>query len=304
MILIGGTAPTGLAGSRVIVINQLGGSPNLMMGGAQQQDKGPDFFHQCGQMKPVIQMQLGEGYKCGASLIRLVAPERYFWDRRRDSTGSKLRRTVFSSRTIIIKPNQRDQSFLLMAGNRADLLVKAPDKPCANPADCNVMVKNEVDPLDLPAQQALTLFSVRVAADPTIALTANQKNFIPNAPTFPLFLTDIADNEVTGTKQITFHSDASQGQVQHMINGKQFDGEVGAVVLLNQVEEWKIVNETYGGRIVSHPFHIHINPFQIVEVFSPNDTLPDPKKPNATIPKYIFDEGRPEVRGSMLPRSE
>jgi FtsP/CotA-like multicopper oxidase with cupredoxin domain len=61
-------------------------------------------------------------------------------------------------------------------------------------------------------------------------------------------------------------------------------------VLLNQVEEWKIVNETYGGRIVSHPFHIHINPFQIVEVFSPNDTLPDPKHPNKTIPKYIFDQ--------------
>jgi len=75
-----------------------------------------------------------------------------------------------------------------------------------------------------------------------------------------------------------------------MIDGRKFDGEVGAVVLLNQAEEWKIVNETYGGRIVSHPFHIHINPFQIVEVFSPNDTLPDPKDPKKTIPKYIFDQ--------------
>jgi len=65
--------------------------------------------------------------------------------------------------------------------------------------------------------------------------------------------------------------------VQHMIDGKLFDGEVGAVVLLNQAEEWKVVNETFGGRIVSHPFHIHINPFQIVEVFSPNEPLIDPK---------------------------
>ena len=43
-------------------------------------------------------------------------------------------------------------------------------------------------------------------------------------------------------------------------------------MLLNTVEEWKIVNETYGPPI-SHPFHIHINPFQVVEVFDPNDPL-------------------------------
>jgi FtsP/CotA-like multicopper oxidase with cupredoxin domain len=36
------------------------------------------------------------------------------------------------------------------------------------------------------------------------------------------------------------------------------------------------MNATYAAPI-SHPFHIHINPFQIVEVFNPNTPLIDPK---------------------------
>ena len=102
--------------------------------------------------------------------------------------------------------------------------------------------------------------------------------FIPHAPSFPPFLADITDAEVRGTKTITFSSDPGPGgfpptPVQHTIDGKKFDGEVGEVVLLNTVEEWKVSNETYGP-LISHPFHIHINPFQVTEVFDPNQTLP------------------------------
>src|SRR5206468_12433372 len=53
----------------------------------------------------------------------------------------------------------------------------------------------------------------------------------------------------------------------------KFDGEVGAVVLLNQVEEWKVTNATYIPNQISHPFHIHINPFQISELFDPSAVL-------------------------------
>ena len=38
-------------------------------------------------------------------------------------------------------------------------------------------------------------------------------------------------------------------------------------MLLNSAEEWTILNETS----VAHPFHIHVNPFQIVEVYDPNN---------------------------------
>ena len=272
----------------VLVINQLGVSPNLMLGGAGNQDKGPDFSIN-GQMRPTINMQPGEVQMwrivntSGRAAILFQGPPKGFEWRQIAQDGVQFKDTNYQDKHF------QNHSFLLAAGNRADLLVKAPDTPCQNPDDCKVMVKNNVDSTDLPKANSITLLSVNVAPT-TVVLTPNQKKFMPVAPKFPLFLGNVTDDEIKGTKIMRFSSDGSQAFVQHMIDGKKFDGEVGAVVLLNQAEEWKVVNETYGGRIVSHPFHIHINPFQITEVFSPNDTLPDPTSPSKTIPKYIFDE--------------
>jgi len=96
------------------------------------------------------------------------------------------------------------------------------------------------------------------------------------APKLPSFLDDITDDELRGTKILKFASTSlpSAGPPpasRHSIDGKLFDGELGAVVELNRAEEWKIVNETYGPvNLIAHPFHIHINPFQVSEVFDPN----------------------------------
>lgn len=274
----------------ILVINQLGGSPNLLTGPAQRQDKGPDFSIN-GQMKPVINMQPGEVQMwrivntSGRAAILFQGPPKGFEWRQIAQDGVQFKDVNYQDKHF------HNHQFLLAAGNRADLLVKAPDTPCGNPDDCKVMVKNNVDSTDLPSANWITLLSVNVAPT-TVVLTPNQKKFMPVAAKFPLFLGDITDDEIKGTKIMRFSS-GGKGFVEHKIDGKKFDGEVGAVVLLNQAEEWKVVNETYGGRIVSHPFHIHINPFQITEVFSPNDTLPDPAAPTdptKTIPRYIFDQ--------------
>ena len=257
--------------AQVLVINQLGVTPNLERGGAGQ-DKGPDFSIN-GQLKPVIDMRPGEVQMwrivntSGRAGALFHKPTGFHW-KQIAQDGVQFKDTNYQ--------NNSDKPFLLAAGNRADLLVKAPTTPCATPADCSVIVQNEVDPLDLATASPLTLLTINVTGTP-VDPTSNNAKFIPNAPKFPPFLSDIEDKEVKGTKILTFRSNASAPMVQHMIDGKLFDGEVGAVVLLNQAEEWKVVNETFGGRIVSHPFHIHINPFQIVEVFSPNEPLIDPK---------------------------
>jgi FtsP/CotA-like multicopper oxidase with cupredoxin domain len=54
-----------------------------------------------------------------------------------------------------------------------------------------------------------------------------------------------------------------------MIDGKQFEDQViDQVMLLDTAEEWTIVNETAA---IAHPFHIHVNPFQVVELFDPTN---------------------------------
>jgi len=124
------------------------------------------------------------------------------------------------------------------------------------------------------------LLSVSVTGSPA---QGRQAEFIPEMKHFPAFLADITEEEVKGSaRTITYasHGQPGSGPVFHTIDGKLFDGTVGASVVLSKAEEWKVVNDSYIQ--ISHPFHIHINPFQIVEVFEPNATLPDGKN------KYVF----------------
>ena len=53
----------------------------------------------------------------------------------------------------------------------------------------------------------------------------------------------------------------------HTIDGELFGKNISQSMVLNSVEEWTLVNKAVG---IAHPFHIHINPFQVVEVFDPN----------------------------------
>ena len=298
----------------VIVINQLGVSPNLMRTGASpavgsgKVDKGPDFSVN-GRLKPVIQMRPGEvqmwrivntSGRAGAYFLP-PAKNTFQW-KQLAQDGVQFNDSNYNS------PENSNKSFLLAAGNRADLLVMAP--PCTQSAGCMypVMVKNEVDPSDLAGANPITLMSINVSGSP-VDPNSNGAKFIPKAPTFPVFLQDITRDEVKGTKKILFASGAPGGlptPATHTIDGKKFDGEVGEVVLLNTVEEWKVMNATGG---ISHPFHIHINPFQVVEVFDPNEALIDPKTGKAPInPKtrkpYVDPQtNKPAVKYAFHPKN-
>ena len=71
-------------------------------------------------------------------------------------------------------------------------------------------------------------------------------------------------------------------------------------MLLDTTEEWKIVNTTSahtgpGARRTQwkyrSPLHIHINPFQVTELFDPNEKIPDTATGlPGTRPQYVFDE--------------
>jgi FtsP/CotA-like multicopper oxidase with cupredoxin domain len=182
-----------------------------------------------------------------------------------------------------------NQSFLMAPGNRVDLLVKAPTTAPATAT--SVMVQEVLTRVGLTdsTPTPIPLLSIEVSGTPPAA--PNQAQFIPKAPVFPAFLADITDKEVQGTKTIVYNTTTFGAPAQHTIDGKQFDDHIGAAVLLNKVEEWKIENKTTADTsqgVIDHPFHIHINPFQIVEVFDPNQNVTDPAT-GTSLPLYIFD---------------
>jgi FtsP/CotA-like multicopper oxidase with cupredoxin domain/plastocyanin len=295
-------APQGTLWTRtqpVMVINQFGTSPNLK-GGAGQ-DKGPDFSIN-GRTNPVISMKPGE-----VQMWRIVNASgragAFFLTPAAGMNWRVLARDGVQLHTDNYAKSKNSQ-FLLAAGNRIDLLVQA--GPCATPGGCTypVQVHNVVDPSDLkpaapPARGPfkISLATVMVAGPPVSMPFPD----VSPARTFPTDLRDITDDEIRGTQIIDFGTvpqsfangaPPKSPAAVHTINGKQFSGEVGVAVLLNNVQEWKVTNNTPK---ISHPFHIHINPFQITELFAPNSTLADGKTPMyvvSTDPKVPIHAGQ------------
>jgi FtsP/CotA-like multicopper oxidase with cupredoxin domain len=160
-------------------------------------------------------------------------------------------------------------------GNRIDLLVQAP----STTGKSTVLVGQGVSVANLVSKGPPTVafFTVTVAGQPL------PMPLMPNVGPRPVFLKDIAASEVPagGPRVIVFNSSSGGGTRQHTIgtqlspyNGVKFNPDNPLMIdKLNSVEEWQIYNTTTAPRKLDHPFHIHINPFQVVEVFSPNAPL-------------------------------
>ncbi|HEY5027602.1 MAG TPA: multicopper oxidase domain-containing protein, partial [Candidatus Angelobacter sp.] len=84
-------------------------------------------------------------------------------------------------------------------------------------------------------------------------------------PQQPSFLSDIT----SWSESRTIKYEMTGVGAQPTINGKKFEeGVVNEIMLLGTQQEWTIENWSAAGN-VRHPFHIHVNPFQIVELFDP-----------------------------------
>lgn len=86
--------------------------------------------------------------------------------------------------------------------------------------------------------------------------------FVPHAT--------VGDSELTGTQELTFRIDTSVTPPSFGVGGAGYEPRpydplrVDRVLPLEGVEEW-----TLRSLFVSHPFHIHVNPFQIVRILDP-----------------------------------
>lgn len=269
----------------VIVINQLGSFPNLETPG---RGRGPLTVN--GRVTPYIKMKRGEvqlwriantAWRTG---LMFSAPSGMSW-RQTAQDGVQFTQENYGAATNL------NRQFMVAPGNRADVLVQVPANAAVG-TTYQVQAQQFVDPTSLGT--AGTIWTVLVSDDPPVNMSLlTQTEFA----TMPPFLTGITDTEVKGTKVLEFATTTPQTSpplpasdvpkapnnvAQHTIDGKKFNGDVGAVVGLNQVEEWKIANFSFDPAI-AHPFHIHINPFQITAIFEPNAKLAD-----GTTPRYVF----------------
>jgi FtsP/CotA-like multicopper oxidase with cupredoxin domain len=285
----------------VLVINQIGSTPNLARNATNSASAQPLSVN--GRLLPKMTMRPGE-----VQLWRIVNTS---------SRDAVLFTGVYTAGATTKAPfdwmqvaqdgvqfadvnyqSSLNVPIFLAAGNRADVLVKAPLVTAATTYD--VRAQRDVAKSNMaPTRPGPVLFSVEVSGTPPP--NERQTQFIRKMPALPPFLQDIKDKEIKQGKTITFDSKKKGEEHQHTIDGVQFsEKQVGVPVFLDTAEEWKIVNstsrETSEGAI-DHPFHIHINPFQISEVFDPNEKLIDGKGAPLIDPKT----GKPAVDAQHKP---
>ncbi len=165
------------------------------------------------------------------------------------------------------------QSITMSPANRVDFLVQAPTTP-----GCYMLQDSRLGPI-----VAITVAGTPITIKPAFPGQAS------DYPTLPSFLKDIDPAEVRLRRQITYGSEqpkdtTSRRALQFTIDGKQFeDQKINQVMLLDSTEEWTLYNADIATGI-THPFHIHVNPFQIVEIYDPN-TMTQPQKLS---PPYVW----------------
>jgi L-ascorbate oxidase len=86
---------------------------------------------------------------------------------------------------------------------------------------------------------------------------------------------DITDDEIKGHQFLTFYIDVNSPQTKFEVSSAPFDqpfdpkpydpNRIDRILTLGSADEWQLQS-----RFVSHPYHIHVNPFQVVKILDPN----------------------------------
>jgi FtsP/CotA-like multicopper oxidase with cupredoxin domain len=149
----------------------------------------------------------------------------------------------------------------LAGGNRADLLVQAP----ATAQNVDVFV-----PDDLGGGVAgnQLLFRIAVTGTP-VSMRMFGVADKPAYPVLPAFFANLPP-PTRPARTVAFSMSHGPGVLpgsgppKFMIDGTQFEdsGNIQYCMQVNSVEDWILTN----GSGPAHPFHIHINPFQVLEI--------------------------------------
>lgn len=260
-----------------------------------------------GQLKPVVEMRPGQVQlwrilnACGQQTLKFAGIEpadpkagRFQW-RQTARDGIQYHWKNYESAT------NRNPRITFWPATRADVLVQAP----SSPGRYEFRVTQHPFP---GARRVTTLFSIEVkgeAVSTAMGFPEKEADF----PPMPAFLSDIDPKRIKLRREVTFDTQPFDGQGQmsrpagvgrgqfpasrpsrHTIDGEMFESErINQVMVEGTEEEWLLVNTTQilpaatpDGKLVldaegrtrpvgafEHPFHIHINPFQVVEYFDP-----------------------------------
>jgi FtsP/CotA-like multicopper oxidase with cupredoxin domain len=260
---------------KVLVLQQIGAVLNLLRAANAAQT--PDLVFVNGNHTPSIQMNPNEmqqwriinaNHQMG---VPLDAPKGIKWVQTAQDGVQFNPKNYDPSDTnppFSIPAKSKAPFGSLAPGNRIDLLVQAPSKEGTYTVTFTNSFTGKTD----------CLLTVEVKQDPAVRSIPNPMPFPTQAqfPKMPGFLEDLSFGDVTIKRDLHFDTQPNPARgpafpfapPKHTINGKQFSGKIDQTMHLGATEEWTLYNDNPKGP--PHPFHIHINPFQVVEMKDPN----------------------------------
>ena len=196
-----------------------------------------------GQLKPVIRLKPGEVQRW-----RLVNAS-HMDNMRFGIQGHEFTALCFDGNPLLYSKVMT--KAVLIPGNRADILVKASTD--ADKTGKRYPILRDVEQ-DNTAPENIIAW-LEVTEDPT----EDMPLFSGPLPR-PAELEDITAEEVTFGRRLEFGMSGDPKGRKYTVNGQPFSCEDAWQIPLNAIEEWEVYNHT----AESHPFHIHVNPFQMI----------------------------------------
>ena len=266
---------------KVLIVQNFAETTNLMRGNLSDEVAGVFAFPSLwvnGQLKPKITMRPGEIqlWRLVNASIRAVTTIQGFAPQ--NGTAPEIRQ-IAQDGVQFSFDNYQAQPFLkqppaatspantFAPGNRVDVLVKAPDRV----GSWEFTLRDTTRPspgFDVPI---LTL-EVAGTAGSAMQFPSNRQTY----PKFPPFLKDIDSQAIRIRRTLDFGwlprghelGGGTEPAPKFTIDDRQFTGDrYDQTMILGDYEEWTLLNTTAR---IAHPFHIHVNPFQVVEIFDPN----------------------------------
>lgn len=229
---------------------------------------GPPQILVNGQLKPTIMMKQGEVklFRMLNATVQSFINFKFAPASTSSSSNMQFKQTAQDGVQLAwanySKSDNGTQTVRMSPANRVDLLVQAPAAP-----GCYVLQTTATNPVPL-----LYINVTSDSVSPAMGFPATQSDY----PPMPRFLENIPASSIYVKREIVYSSRKGvavtpngRALTQFLIDGKQFEDQiVNQVMRVDTSEEWKIVNADENNNI-AHPFHIHINPFQIVEIYDP-----------------------------------
>lgn len=207
-----------------------------------------------GTLAPILEMQPGEVQRwrlidAGVEetvLFKITGPD-----------GKPVPQQLIALDGITTGRIEAMDQIYLYPGYRADVLIRAPDQEGDYPIlDEETPGDTAIKSLNKEARKRLGTLRVKGPRRPMALPT--QAELAPLAP-----YKHIEDQEITGQQEVHFGTILTRpGTYPFALNGAAFDPSAAPRKLkLGGVDEWTISSEVIG----PHIFHIHINPFEVIE---------------------------------------